>query len=111
MTQAHYHETAAFIRQAIPTIPQVGIVLGSGLGGLADAVENPVYLPYETLPHWPVSTVHGHSGRLVIGMLEGQLVLVQQGRAHFYEGYSMDQVVLPIRVMASLGLKTVILTN
>jgi len=111
MTQLPYHETADFIRKAIPAIPQVGIVLGSGLGGLADAVENPIYLPYENLPNWPRSTVHGHSGRLVIGTLEGQSVLVQQGRAHFYEGYSMDQVVLPIRVMATLGIKTVILTN
>jgi purine-nucleoside phosphorylase len=111
MTQPVYHETAAHIRQMIPSIPQVGIVLGSGLGSLADAVENPTYLPYETLPHWPRSTVHGHSGRLVIGTLEGQSVLVQQGRAHFYEGYRMDQVVLPIRVMASLGIKTIILTN
>jgi purine-nucleoside phosphorylase len=111
MPQPLYHETAAFIRQTIPSIPQIGIVLGSGLGGLADAVEQPTYLPYETLPNWPRSTVHGHSGRLVIGTLEGQSVLVQQGRAHFYEGYSMDQVVLPIRVMAALGIKTIILTN
>ena len=111
MTQAPYHQTAAFIRQAIPTIPNIGIVLGSVLGGLADTVENPIYLPYETIPNWPRSTVHGHSGRLVIGTLEGKLVLVQQGRAHFYEGYDMDQVVLPIRVMATLGIKTVILTN
>lgn len=111
MTQPVYHETAEAIRQRIPTLPQIGIVLGSGLGGLADAVENPTYLPYETLPHWPRSTVHGHSGRLVVGTLEGQQVLVQQGRAHFYEGYTMDQVVLPIRTMAALGIKTVILTN
>ncbi len=111
MSQPLYHATADFIRSAIPAIPQVGIVLGSGLGGLAEALENPIYLPYENIPNWPRSTVHGHSGRLVIGALEGQSVLMQQGRAHFYEGYSMDQVVLPIRVMAALGLKTVILTN
>lgn len=108
---AHYQESAAFIRQQIRHMPDVAIVLGSGLGGFADAVTNAVSIPYETIPHFPQSTVQGHHGRLVIGELEGRAVLVQQGRAHFYEGYSMQQVTYAVRVMHVLGIKTLILTN
>lgn len=91
--------------------PRIGLILGSGLSHFADSVENPVFIPYGDLPHWPVSTVKGHSGRLVLGQLEGQSVLVMQGRIHFYEGYSMQQVTLPIRVMQRLGIETMIVTN
>ena len=91
--------------------PTIGLVLGSGLSALADSIEDPYIIPYEEIPGWPTSTVVGHSGRLVIGQLEGQTVLVQQGRAHFYEGYEMEQIVLPVRVMHALGIKTVIVTN
>ena len=91
--------------------PTIGLVLGSGLSALADSIENPDIIPYEEIPGWPTSTVVGHSGRLVIGQLEGQTVLVQQGRAHFYEGYAMEQIVLPVRVMHALGINTVIVTN
>ncbi len=104
-------EAAQSIRQRLDVQPAVGLVLGSGLGGLADQVQRPVFIEYPTIPHWPVSTVQGHAGRLVIGELAGTQVLVQQGRAHFYEGYSMAEVTLPIRVMKRLGIETVILTN
>jgi purine-nucleoside phosphorylase len=91
--------------------PQVALVLGSGLGGLAAAVEAATIISYADLPGWPVSTVLGHQGHLVIGRLEGQDVLVMQGRSHYYEGYSMAQVTLPIRVFQRMGIETLILTN
>lgn len=91
--------------------PRVGIILGSGLNELAASVQKADTIPYADLPNWPVSTVHGHAGRLVIGDLEGQSVLVMQGRVHFYEGYSMSQVTLPVRVMIRLGLEIMIVTN
>ncbi|MCA9875354.1 MAG: purine-nucleoside phosphorylase [Ardenticatenaceae bacterium] len=105
-------ETAvAAIRQRTRYMPQVGLVLGSGLSDLANAVKSADVIPYAEIPHWPASTVIGHSGQLVIGQLEGQTVLVQQGRAHFYEGYSPAQVVFPVRVMHALGIHTLIVTN
>lgn len=91
--------------------PKVGMILGSGLGSLADAVENAVSIPYQDLPPWPVSTVEGHQGRLVIGFLENQAVLVMQGRSHYYEGYSMPQIGFPVRVMQRLGTEILIVTN
>jgi purine-nucleoside phosphorylase len=89
----------------------VAIILGSGLNGLADSVQKADTIPFGDLPHFPVSTVHGHAGRLVIGELEGQVVFVMQGRIHFYEGYTMNQVTLPIRVMQRLGIGTMVVTN
>ena len=91
--------------------PTIGMILGSGLGLLADEVENADYVEYSQIPHWPESTVEGHSGQLVIGNLEGQSVVVMQGRAHYYEGYSMAQIGLPVRVMKLLGVKTLVVTN
>lgn len=91
--------------------PRIGMILGTGLGHLAEAVENPVFIPYTELPDWPVSTVMGHVGRLVVGGLEGQPVLVMQGRIHYYEGYTMQQVTLPIRVMQRLGIEILVVTN
>lgn len=91
--------------------PQIGIILGSGLNSLADSVQKADAVPFGELPNWPVSTVHGHAGRLVIGELEGQSVMVMQGRVHFYEGYSISQVTLPTRVMARMGLEILIVTN
>ncbi|MCA9916489.1 MAG: purine-nucleoside phosphorylase [Anaerolineales bacterium] len=105
-------ETAAqTIRQRTKYQPTIGLVLGSGLNDLANSIQNPDIIPYEEIPGWPRSTVVGHSGRLVIGTLEGQTVLAQQGRAHFYEGYDMEQITLPVRVMQALGIKTLIVTN
>lgn len=111
MTLAQIDETADAVRAKLHASPRVGLILGSGLGGLADAIENSVHISYGGLPHWPVSTVRGHSGQLVAGRLEGQDVLVQQGRAHYYEGYSMAQVTLPVRVMQRLGVEVLVVTN
>jgi len=90
---------------------EVGIILGSGLGGLAESVQGSVRIPYGDLPNWPISTVIGHAGRLVLGKLSNKNVLVMQGRVHYYEGYSMQLVTLPIRVMQLLGIKVLIVTN
>ena len=104
-------EAANTVRGRTRYQPRVGLILGSGLGGLADLVEQPDIIPYSEIPYWPVSTVKGHSGRLVIGLLEGVQVMVLQGRSHFYEGYSMQEVVLPVRVMQRLKVETLIVTN
>jgi purine-nucleoside phosphorylase len=87
------------------------MILGSGLNALADSVANPAILHYGEIPNWPVSTVYGHAGQLVIGELEEQTVFVMQGRIHFYEGYSMSQITLPVRVMLRLGLEMMFVTN
>ena len=91
--------------------PEIGLILGSGLGSLADSIENPEFYPYEELPHFPVSTVEGHEGRLVIGMLNGKCVVAMQGRFHYYEGYHFNEVTFPVRVMKLLGVETLIVTN
>lgn len=104
-------EVAGAIRSQIADLPQVGIILGSGLGGLANAPKQATAIAYDRLPYWPVSTVIGHAGRLVFGDLEGRQVMMMQGRAHYYEGYSMAQVALPVRVMQRLGIKVLIVTN
>lgn len=111
LTLAQIDQIADIIRERISIEPQVGMILGSGLGPLAESVEQAVRIPYKDLPTWPVSTVTGHTGQLVIGKLEGQDVLVMQGRAHYYEGYSMAQFGLPVRVMQRLGVQTLIVTN
>lgn len=104
-------QAAQAITNKIKIAPQVALVLGSGLGGLADEVVDPVVISYADIPNWPVSTIHGHAGRLVIGSLAGVPVMVMQGRAHYYEGYTMDHVTLPIRVMQRMKIGTIILTN
>jgi purine-nucleoside phosphorylase len=109
--RAEIEAAAQYVRVHCRHQPAFGIVLGSGLSALADAVQEPDFIPFDEIPNFPVSSVVGHSGRLVIGKLEGRSVLVMQGRVHFYEGYSMSQVTLPIRMMKVLGVRTVILTN
>jgi purine-nucleoside phosphorylase len=104
-------EAAQVIREGVDSQPKVGMILGSGLGNLAEAVEDSVMLPYGEIPSWPVSTVEGHQGRLVIGSLENQDVLIMQGRSHFYEGYSMAEIGFPVRVMQRLGIEIFIVTN
>ena len=99
------------VRSKTKQSPRIGLILGTGLGGLAEATQNPTIIPYSELPGWPVSTVVGHAGRLVIGELDGQALVVMQGRIHFYEGYDMAQVTLPIRVMQRLGIEILIVTN
>ena len=111
ITLKEIDEVVDAIRTRIDISPRIGMILGSGLSHFAESVENPVIIPFDELPHWPVSTVKGHSGRLVIGQLEGQDVFVMQGRIHFYEGYTMSQVTLPIRVMQRLGIEIMVVTN
>lgn len=89
----------------------IGIVLGSGLGGLGERIENPTIIPYEDIPNFPLSTVKGHKGQLIIGQLADNNVIAMQGRFHYYEGYPLNQVVLPIRIMLGLGIETLIVTN
>jgi purine-nucleoside phosphorylase len=91
--------------------PRVGLILGSGLGPLAESVGEPVYIPFVEVPGWPVSSVPGHVGRLVLGTLESQAVIVMQGRTHYYEGYDMPRLGLPVRVMQNLGIEILIVTN
>jgi purine-nucleoside phosphorylase len=111
VTLQQIDQAADVIRKRTSHRPRVGLILGSGLNSLADSVQNADVIPYSELPHWPVSTVQGHAGQLVIGELEGQSVLVMQGRIHFYEGYSMSQITLPVRVMLRLGLEMMFVTN
>jgi len=108
---ADYNDAAAFIRSRTQHAPTIGLILGSGLGPVADQVEAADTIAYGEIPHFPVSTVASHAGRLVIGTLAGVTVCVMQGRFHFYEGYDLQQVTLPVRVMKQLGIQTVILTN
>ncbi|MBK9926259.1 MAG: purine-nucleoside phosphorylase [Anaerolineales bacterium] len=111
VTLEQIDQAADAVRSKTSYKPRVGLILGSGLNGLADSVQKADFVPYSDLPNWPISTVFGHAGRLVIGELESQPVLVMQGRTHFYEGYSMSQVTLPVRVMLRLGLEMLIVTN
>ncbi|WP_010273986.1 purine-nucleoside phosphorylase [Paenibacillus senegalensis] len=108
----HIKQSAEYIRSRIDGMrPATGLVLGSGLGDLAEQVEEAVYLDYVEIPHFPLPTVEGHAGRLAIGKLEEHPVIVMQGRFHYYEGYSMKQVVFPVYIMKELGVETLILTN
>lgn len=105
------HETSQFIRQQVNAAPQEGIVLGSGLGNFADEMQVEKEIAYADIPHFPVSTVEGHSGKLLFGILGGKQVVAMAGRFHFYEGYTPQQVVYPIRVMKMLGVQTVLISN
>lgn len=109
--RSEFEAAVTAIRQQTQCRPRVGLVLGSGLGTIADSIEGADIIPYEQIPHWPRSTVAGHQGQLHIGRMEGQNIIVMRGRAHYYEGYPPSQVTLPIRVMQLLGVEIVILTN
>ena len=100
-----------YIRSRISVLPAIGMVLGSGLGDYADTLEGSIKIPYSEIPNFPVPTVPGHSGAMVFGKKNGQNVVVLQGRIHYYEGLPMREITLPIRVLAALGVKTLILTN
>lgn len=105
-------ETAVYIKEKLGgRAPEIAITLGSGLGDLADHLVDAVQIPYGEIPHFPVSTVAGHKGQFVVGKLEGREVLCMQGRFHYYEGYDLKQVTLPVRVMKLLGISTLIVTN
>ena len=108
---AQLDEAAKAIQGRTKMRPQVALVLGSGLGAFAKTLKDPTVIPYREIPHFPVSTAIGHTGELVIGVKEGVPVAVMAGRVHLYEGYSIQQVVFPVRVLARMGVKTVIMTN
>ena len=104
-------QAVAAVRKLTSQEPRVGMILGSGLGPFAETVSNPEYVPYDQIPGWPVSTVEGHISRLVFGEVEGQSVVVMQGRTHFYEGYPITRLGLPVRVMQRLGIEMMFVTN
>ncbi len=104
-------ETADFIRNKTNFNPQIGIILGTGLGGLVKEIETKYVIPYEEIPNFPLSTVEGHSGKLILGMLGGKNVVAMQGRFHYYEGYDMKQVTFPVRVMRFLGIERLFVSN
>lgn len=100
-----------YLKSKINAVPDTAIILGSGLGGVADVVQDPIVVKYGDIPNWPRTTTPGHEGRLLFGVLEGHEVVIMQGRAHFYEGYTMEKVIFPIRVLGMLGIKTLVVTN
>jgi len=111
LNRREFDEAAGFIRSRTHHTPQIGLILGSGLSRVAEEVEDADAIPFAEIPQFPVSTVEGHSGQLVAGRWAGQTVMVLQGRTHFYEGYSMQRVTLPVRVMQVLGIHTLLITN
>ena len=108
----HIADAVAYIRQHTKMKPQIGIILGTGLGGLVKEIKKDVVLEYENIPHFPVSTVESHHGRLIFGTLSGKNVVAMQGRFHYYEGYTLQQITFPVRVMrAGLGVKNLLISN
>ncbi|HCL83367.1 MAG TPA: purine-nucleoside phosphorylase, partial [Chitinophagaceae bacterium] len=103
--------TADFIKKSYPHEPSVGIVLGSGIGNLSKEIEIEFQVDYASIPDFPVSTVAGHSGQLIFGKMEGKRIVAMAGRFHYYEGYAIEQVVFPVRLMKFLGVKTLLLSN
>jgi purine-nucleoside phosphorylase len=108
---AHLGDAVRFVRRRAPLQPGIGLVLGSGLGAFAQSLTNPTVIPYSEIPHFPASTAIGHKGELVIGLSRGVPVAVMSGRVHYYEGYTPEQVVFPVRVLGRLGVKMLVLTN
>ncbi|MGG1515213.1 purine-nucleoside phosphorylase [Paenibacillus oryzisoli] len=108
---AQIQEAADFISQETKIAPQIGLILGSGLGVLADLIQQPIVIDYARIPHFPVSTVEGHAGELVVGEIEGKQIIIMKGRFHAYEGYGPETVSFPVRVMKALGVQTLIVTN
>lgn len=104
-------EAVDAIRKKTDLVPRIGIILGTGLGSLADGIEVQSTIDYDDIPHFPVSTVESHHGRFLFGLLKGKTVVAMQGRFHFYEGYTMKQVTFPVRVMKQLGMETMIVSN
>ena len=104
-------ETASWLKERMTTNPKIAIILGSGLGELAAEISDAVEIPYADIPNFPISTVEGHSGKLIFGKLGGRDIMAMKGRFHFYEGYSMKEVTLPIRVMYELGITTLFVSN
>ena len=104
-------ETSSFIRDAVGEIPEIAVILGTGLGDLVNHIEIRKELDYHTIPNFPISTVEGHSGKLIFGMLGGKYIMAMQGRFHYYEGYDMKEVTFPVRVMRDLGIDTLFVSN
>lgn len=104
-------QTADYLRGKVADMPRIAIILGTGLGPLADLIENKTVIPYSEIPNFPVSTVEGHSGNFIFGTLAGKRVMAMQGRFHYYEGYDMKTVTFPVRVMRALGVETLIVSN
>lgn len=104
-------ETKKYLLDNIKELPKIGLILGSGLGTLADEIEDAIIIDYKNIPNFPVSTVEGHAGQLVIGKLMGKQVMAMKGRFHYYEGYSMKEVTFPVRVMKALGVELLLVTN
>ncbi|MBS4173342.1 purine-nucleoside phosphorylase [Bacillus sp. FJAT-49736] len=111
MEYSQIENAAKFLQNKYTGKPSIGLILGSGLGVLADEIKNPVKIPYNEIPDFPISTVAGHAGQLVFGTLGEKEVVAMQGRFHYYEGYNLDQVTFPVRVMKELGVETLIVTN
>ena len=109
--KARLQDAIAYIRTKYSAVPVAGIVLGSGLGNFTANMQIEVEIPYGDIPNFPVSTVEGHKGRMILGKLEGKPVVVMAGRFHFYEGYSVEEVVFPIRVLKMLGIQTLFISN
>ena len=108
---AQLAEARDYLVQRVRILPELGVILGSGLGAFADLVQEKQVIPYKDIPHFPISTVEGHAGQLVFGNVEGRTVVVMQGRFHYYEGYTMHEVTFPIRVMQELGVTGLVVTN
>ena len=104
-------ETASFLKKKVHDFPETAIILGTGLGSLTTEITEKYEIKYEEIPHFPISTVEGHSGKLIFGKLGNKKIMAMQGRFHFYEGYSMQEVTFPIRVMRELGIKTLFVSN
>lgn len=103
--------TANYIKEKISNLPDIAIILGTGLGALVDHIKEAEYIPYSDIPNFPLSTVEGHSGNLIFGYLGGKRIMAMQGRFHYYEGYNMKEVTFPVRVMKALGIKTLFVSN
>ena len=108
---AHVLEAVAFLKQRLSVAPAVGVVMGSGLGGLVEEMERPTRIRYVDIPHFPVSSVKGHAGEVVVGTISGKPLFALSGRVHYYEGHPLETVVFPIKVMALFGVKAVVVTN
>jgi purine-nucleoside phosphorylase len=104
-------EAVAALRRQTGFAPEIGVILGTGLGGLADEIDKEIVIPYTEIPHFPISTVESHAGRLIFGNLGGKRVMAMQGRFHYYEGYNMKQITFPVRVMKALGCNTLAVSN
>jgi purine-nucleoside phosphorylase len=109
--RSRIEEAADAVRQRVKSAPRVGIILGTGLGDFADALERPTVIAYRDIPHFPLSTVESHAGELHVGTLAGKTVAIMKGRVHYYEGYTMQQVAFPVRVLKAIGCDTLIVTN